>query len=49
MTVGLLEVEGTIEVGQFWPEGRSDADTTEVVGASRRTRASHLRRLRTRD
>src|SRR5437899_6284361 len=31
MPVGLLEVEGTIEVGQFWPEGRSDADTTKVV------------------
>ncbi|WP_314948734.1 thermonuclease family protein [Bradyrhizobium cosmicum] len=31
MPVGLLEVEGTIEVKQFWPEGRSDADTTKVV------------------
>lgn len=31
MPVGLLEVEGTIEVSQFWPEGRSDADTTKVV------------------
>src|SRR4051812_36516887 len=33
MPVGLLEVEGTIEVKQFWPEGRSDADTTKVVVA----------------
>lgn len=33
MPVGLLEVEGTIDVGQFWPEGRSDADTTKVVVA----------------
>ena len=31
MPVGLLEVEGTIDVGQFWPAGRSDADTTKVV------------------
>ncbi|UPK36451.1 thermonuclease family protein [Bradyrhizobium sp. 186] len=31
MPVGLLEVEGTIDVSQFWPEGRSDADTTKVV------------------
>ncbi|RQH14139.1 thermonuclease family protein [Bradyrhizobium sp. RP6] len=31
MPVGLLEVEGTIDVGQFWPEGRSDADTTKVL------------------
>ena len=31
MPVGLLEVEGTIKVSQFWPEGRSDADTTKVV------------------
>lgn len=31
MPVGLLEVEGTIEVSQFWPEGRSDADTTKVA------------------
>ncbi|MET3909122.1 endonuclease YncB(thermonuclease family) [Bradyrhizobium sp. S3.3.6] len=31
MPVGLLEVEGTIEISQFWPEGRSDADTTKVV------------------
>ncbi|WP_342735262.1 hypothetical protein [Bradyrhizobium sp. B117] len=31
MPVGLLEVEGTIDVSQFWPEGRSDADTTKVI------------------
>lgn len=31
MPVGLLEIEGTIEVSQFWPEGRSDADTTKVM------------------
>ena len=31
MPVGLIEVEGTIEVSQLWPEGRSDADTTKVV------------------
>lgn len=31
MPVGLLEAEGTIEVKQFWPEGRSDADTSKVV------------------
>jgi endonuclease YncB( thermonuclease family) len=28
---GLLEVTGTIDLGQFWPSGRSDADTTTVV------------------
>ena len=31
MAVGLLEVRGTIDVSQFWPTGRSDADTTKVV------------------
>jgi endonuclease YncB( thermonuclease family) len=31
MPAGLLEVDGTIELKQFWPEGRSDADTTKVV------------------
>lgn len=31
MPAGLLEVRGTIELGQFWPSGRSDADTTTVV------------------
>src|SRR5258708_33329110 len=28
---GLLEVDGSIELKQFWPEGRSDADTTKVI------------------
>src|SRR5260221_6777974 len=28
---GLLEVEGTIDVTQFWPAGRSDADTAKVL------------------
>jgi endonuclease YncB( thermonuclease family) len=28
---GLLEVIGTIDLSQFWPSGRSDADTTTVV------------------
>ncbi|WP_271529888.1 hypothetical protein [Bradyrhizobium sp. CCBAU 25338] len=31
MPVGLPEVEGTIDVGRFWPEGRSDADTAKVL------------------
>ena len=31
MPQGLLEVNGTIEVIQFWPEGRSDADTAKIV------------------
>lgn len=31
MPVGLLEVEDTIKVGQFWPEGRSHADSTKIV------------------
>lgn len=31
MPAGLLEVRGTIDLGQFWPSGRSDADTTTVV------------------
>ena len=31
MPAGLLEVDGTIELKQFWPEGRSDADTTKVI------------------
>lgn len=29
--MGLLKVNGTIDVGQFWPLGSSDADTTKVV------------------
>jgi endonuclease YncB( thermonuclease family) len=28
--MGVLELEGTIDVTQFWPEGESDADTTNV-------------------
>lgn len=31
MSVGLLEVYGTIDVRQFWPVGNSDADTTKIV------------------
>jgi len=31
MPAGLLEVRGTIDVSQFWPSGRSDADTATVV------------------
>src|SRR5471030_1733268 len=31
MPAGMLEVFGTIDVSQFWPNGRSDADTTKVV------------------
>lgn len=31
MPAGLLEVDGSIELKQFWPEGRSDADTTKVI------------------
>jgi endonuclease YncB( thermonuclease family) len=31
MPAGMLEVFGTIDVSQFWPSGRSDADTTKVV------------------
>jgi len=28
---GLLEVDGTIDVAQFWPAGHSDADTAKVL------------------
>jgi len=31
MVSGLLEVHGTLDVGQFWPTGRSDADTATVT------------------
>jgi endonuclease YncB( thermonuclease family) len=31
MPAGLLEVRGTIDVSQFWPSGRSDADTATVM------------------
>jgi len=30
MTEGRLEVEGELELKQFWPVGSSDADTTEI-------------------
>lgn len=30
MATGLLEVQGTIDVTQFWPTGGSDADTTSL-------------------
>lgn len=28
---GLLEVDATIDLSQFWPDGESDADTTKVL------------------
>jgi endonuclease YncB( thermonuclease family) len=31
MTTGLLEVNGTIDLNQFWPRGTSDADTTKIL------------------
>jgi len=31
MAQGLLEITGTIDVAQFWPSGKSDADTTKVL------------------
>lgn len=31
MTEGLLEINGTIDVAQFWPTGASDADTTKIL------------------
>jgi len=31
MPTGMLEVAGTIDVNQFWPTGRSDADTTKLI------------------
>jgi endonuclease YncB( thermonuclease family) len=31
MPAGMLEVTGSIDVNQFWPTGRSDADTTKVI------------------
>ena len=30
MATGLLRVEGTIDVTQFWPQGSADADTTKI-------------------
>src|SRR5262245_8120186 len=29
--MGLLRVTGSIDPGQFWPEGDSDADTTKII------------------
>jgi endonuclease YncB( thermonuclease family) len=29
--MGVLRVIGTIDLGQFWPQGESDADTTKVL------------------
>jgi hypothetical protein len=31
MAVGRLEVNGTIDLSQFWPVGSSDADTTKII------------------
>lgn len=31
MPTGLLEVTGRLDLGQFWPKGKSDADTAHVV------------------
>jgi len=31
MATGLLEVSGTLDVNQFWPNGESDGDTAKVV------------------
>jgi endonuclease YncB( thermonuclease family) len=31
MANGLLQVMGTIDVGQFWPTGSADADTTKIL------------------
>ena len=31
MTAGLLELTGTLDTAQFWPSGRSDADTATVI------------------
>jgi endonuclease YncB( thermonuclease family) len=33
MAGGLLQIHGTIDVSQFWPQGTSDADTTKVLVA----------------
>ncbi|HZD20930.1 MAG TPA: hypothetical protein VE325_09685, partial [Burkholderiales bacterium] len=29
--MGLLRVKGTIDTGQFWPQGTSDADTAVIL------------------
>jgi len=31
MAQGILEVVGTIDIGQFWPMGESDADTVHIL------------------
>lgn len=31
MASGLLEVNGTINLNQFWPEGSSDANKTKII------------------
>src|SRR5207302_11079376 len=31
MVAGLLQMRGSIAIDQFWPTGRSDADTTKIV------------------
>src|SRR5687767_3434221 len=31
MATGLLQAIGTIDLGQFWPHGTSDADTTKIL------------------
>ncbi len=31
MADGLLQVKGTIDLAQFWPNGTSDADTTKIL------------------
>src|SRR6266516_1786266 len=31
MVAGLLQMRGSIALDQFWPTGRSDADTTKIV------------------
>jgi len=28
--MGLLQVQGTLDIGQFWPKGTSDADTVKI-------------------
>jgi endonuclease YncB( thermonuclease family) len=33
MALGVLEVSGTIDLSQFWPEGTADADTTKILVA----------------
>src|SRR5438477_7983983 len=37
--MGLLRVKGTIDVGQFWPKGTSDADTAVILVGVQATNA----------